>query len=119
MPRALILLTLLLPATLHAQTIREDVRAYRVRSEAAIVEELRTFLAIPNLASDTTNIERNAVALESMLKRRGIETRVLRVEGAPPVVMGELRVAGATQTIGLYAHYDGQPVEGQPWTTDP
>lgn len=119
MRRVLILVLLAVPAFLPAQTLRDDVRAYRVRSEAAIVEELRTFLAIPNLASDTKNIERNAVALEAMLKKRGIETRMLRVEGAPPVVMGELRVARATQTIGMYAHYDGQPVEGQPWTTDP
>lgn len=119
MPRALLLLSLLLPASLSAQTLRDDVRAWRVRSEAAIVEELRAFLTIPNLASDAKNIERNAVALEEMLKRRGIETRMLRVEGAPAVAMGEIRTPGATQTIGLYAHYDGQPVEGQPWTTDP
>lgn len=102
-----------------AQSIHDDVRAYRVRSEAAIVEELTAFLAIPNLASDAPNIERNAVALGELLRKRGIEPRLLRVEGAPPVVFGELRTAGAKETIAMYAHYDGQPVAGQPWTTEP
>jgi acetylornithine deacetylase/succinyl-diaminopimelate desuccinylase-like protein len=112
MPSALAFVLLL-------STLGDDVRAYRVRSEAAILDELKTFLAIPNLASDRPNIERNAVALAEMLRRHGIEPRLLRVEGAPPAVFGELRTPGAKETIALYAHYDGQPVAGQPWTTDP
>jgi acetylornithine deacetylase/succinyl-diaminopimelate desuccinylase-like protein len=39
-------------------------------------------------------------------------------EGGPPVVYGELSV-GAPRTVVLYAHYDGQPVEPERWTTPP
>ncbi|HEX5475690.1 MAG TPA: M20/M25/M40 family metallo-hydrolase [Vicinamibacterales bacterium] len=39
--------------------------------------------------------------------------------GAPPVVFGTLDRAGATRTITFYAHYDGQPVHPQDWSTPP
>ena len=86
---------------------------------AAVLEEFRQFLAIPNVASDTPNIERNAAALAEMLRRRGIEPRLLRVEGAPPVVFGELRAPNAKETLVFYAHYDGQPVDASKWVSDP
>ena len=120
MVRLLLCVFLLFAATAApAQTLRERVRAWRVESEAKIVAELRDLLAIPNVASDTPNIERNAAALSEMLRRRGIEPRLLRVEGAPPVVFGELRARGAKETLVLYAHYDGQPVDPARWASDP
>jgi hypothetical protein len=99
--------------------LREKVAGYERAHAAAILEEFRTFLAVPNIASDTANIERNAELLAAMMRRRGIETRLLRVEGAPPVVFGDLRMAGAKKTIALYAHYDGQPVDRTRWAGDP
>lgn len=95
---------------------------YRTAHEADILREFTQFLAIPNIASDTPNIERNAAMLSEMLKRRGADVKLLRVEGAPPVVFGSLDTFGATKTITFYAHYDGQPTvasdwtNGQPWT---
>jgi acetylornithine deacetylase/succinyl-diaminopimelate desuccinylase-like protein len=55
-----------------------------------------------------------------MLERRGVAARLLESPtGGPPAVFGELRAPGATQTIVLYAHYDGQPVRLADWTTPP
>ena len=99
--------------------MREAVTAYERQQAPAILEEMRAFLAIPNVASDAPNIARNAELLAAMMQRRGMETRLLRVEGAPPVVFGELRTPGATKTIALYAHYDGQPVDRSRWKGDP
>jgi len=36
--------------------------------------------------------------------------------GAPPAVYGEWNTAGATRTVVLYAHYDGQPTDPKKWT---
>ncbi len=85
----------------------------------AILKEFSDFLAIPNLASDTPNIERNAEAIVAMFAKRGIETRLLRLDGAPPLVVGNLRGGDAKRTIAFYAHYDGQPVDPSQWTTPP
>ena len=94
-------------------------RAYRIRHEREIVAELMELLAIPNLASDTTNIEKNAAALVTMLGRRGAEARLLRLEGSPPLVYGTLPGRAAKSTIAFYAHYDGQPVDPSQWKTPP
>jgi acetylornithine deacetylase/succinyl-diaminopimelate desuccinylase-like protein len=102
-----------------AAAVRERVRSYRAAHEAAILEELSGLLSIPNVASDTANIEKNAERISLALRRRGVSTELLRVPGAPPVVYGELTVAGAERTAVLYAHYDGQPVVASQWASDP
>lgn len=102
-----------------AARVRVAVHAYRQANDVAIVRELSDLLAIPNLASDTVNIRRNARHLAAMLERRGIRARLLETPGAPPAVYGELRAPGATRTIVFYAHYDGQPVDTTQWLTPP
>ena len=94
----------------------EDVRAYRLANEDRIIRELREFLAIPNIASDTPNIQKNAARLKEMLEARGIETHLLSIEGRGPTVFGKLEALGATRTVIFYAHYDGQPVDPTAWT---
>ncbi|HEV3484082.1 MAG TPA: M20/M25/M40 family metallo-hydrolase, partial [Vicinamibacterales bacterium] len=97
-----------------------DVREYRQKHERQILRELFDFLAIPNVATDEANIRRNAQHLLGMLERRGIQGRLLESPaGGPPAVFGELRTPGATKTIVMYAHYDGQPVVPSEWKTDP
>lgn len=102
-----------------APTPAQQAREWRVAHEKEIVGELLQFLAIPNVASDRENIEKNAQAIVAMFAKRGIEARLLRVEGAPPLVVADVRAPKAKQTIAFYAHYDGQPVDPSQWTTPP
>ena len=92
------------------------VRDYRMRNEDRIVRELSEFLAIPNVASDTPNIQKNAAHLVEMLEARGIETHLLPISGRGPVVFGKLISPEAERTVIFYAHYDGQPVDPSAWT---
>ena len=85
-------------------------------NEDRIIRELTEFLAIPNVASDTANIQRNAAHLVEMLEARGIETHLLPIAGRGPVVFGKLNAPDATRTVIFYAHYDGQPVDASAWT---
>lgn len=101
------------------QAIRQALQQYRTQHERAILEELLQFVAIPNVASDRENILRNAEFIQAMLARRGIAAQLLEVEGAPPVVYGELVAPDAEHTIVLYVHYDGQPVNRDAWASDP
>jgi acetylornithine deacetylase/succinyl-diaminopimelate desuccinylase-like protein len=104
-----------------AYRLRKLVRAYRLRHDKEIVGELAAFSALRNVAHDrsgTADMAANADALAAMLRRRGIASRRLEVDGSPPAVYGELRAAGARRTLVFYAHYDGQPAdpaEWQPW----
>jgi acetylornithine deacetylase/succinyl-diaminopimelate desuccinylase-like protein len=96
--------------------VAQEIRDYRMDNEDRIIRELREFLAIPNLASDMPNIQRNAALLVEMLEARGIETHLLPITGRGPVVYGKLMAPDATRTLIFYAHYDGQPVDPAAWT---
>src|SRR5512141_2243306 len=87
-----------------AAQLPSATRSYRVAHEAAILREFTDLLSIPNLASDNSNIRRNANALVAMLEHRGVAARLLELEGSPPAVLGELKTPGATRTLVLYAH---------------
>ncbi len=116
-----LLLLLLLPLPLFAQTTQQRVREYRRANEQQILAEFTTLLAIPNVASDTVNIRRNADRIMQMMKDRGLNPRLLETSShdSPPAVYGEWKTPGATRTILVYAHYDGQPTDPSHWTSGP
>ena len=114
----ILLLTSQMLLVVGAQTPVASVRAYRSAHEAEIIGDLVEALSIPNVASDSVNIRRNAAKLIEMMSRRGIHARLLEGNG-PPAIFGELKTPGATRTIGFYAHYDGQPVEPSKWASEP
>ena len=104
------------PAAISPAQVVQEVRDYRMDNEDRIVRELAEFLSIPNVASDTANIQKNAAHLVEMLEARGIETHLLPIAGRGPVVFGKLISPEATRTVIFYAHYDGQPVDSKAWT---
>src|SRR6202047_89894 len=103
-------------AAIPPAQVAEEVRNYRLNNEDRIIRELMEFLAIPNVASDTENIQKNATHLVEMLEARGIETHLLPISGRGPVVFGKLNAPDAKRTVIFYAHYDGQPVDPAAWT---
>ncbi|MCH7474397.1 MAG: M20/M25/M40 family metallo-hydrolase [Gemmatimonadetes bacterium] len=111
------------PATAAAQQSGADVaRAYRESHEAEIIGDFAELLALPNVASDSAGINRNAIYLRDALRALGIDAELLRLADqprVPPIVFGEIRVPGATRTLGVYVHYDGQPVDSSRWTHGP
>jgi acetylornithine deacetylase/succinyl-diaminopimelate desuccinylase-like protein len=113
MPCAVLAQKAVPPAPEHAA---QAVREYRMENEDRIIRELTEFLSIPNIASDTANIQKNASHLVEMLEARGIETHLLPITGRGPVVFGKLMVPEAKRTVIFYAHYDGQPVDPAAWT---
>jgi len=106
-------------ATAQGNPAAEAARQWRQQHERAIVEEFITLLAIPNIAGDRDNIQRNAEVIAQMLEQRGVVSRLVSVPGGNPVVFGELRHPGATRTIVFYAHYDGQPLDPKEWSNPP
>jgi acetylornithine deacetylase/succinyl-diaminopimelate desuccinylase-like protein len=98
------------------EQVSRQVRSYVAGHEDRIVRELQEFLAIPNVASDTENIQRDATHLVEMLEARGLEAHALAIAGRGPVVFGKLVTPEAKRTVIFYAHYDGQPVDAAAWT---
>ena len=104
------------------ELLAQSARTWRQSHERAILAEFANLLALPNVARDTPNIERNVAVLRGMLERRGLQVQVLRDGTAPPLLVADLSSPSKTaRTIAFYAHYDGQPTDtlswrGLPWT---
>jgi acetylornithine deacetylase/succinyl-diaminopimelate desuccinylase-like protein len=99
---------------------RDAVRAWREAHEKAIVADFVTFLAMPNVATNVADVERNAAYIQGQLKVRGFETRLLTAEpGTPPSVFAQMKAPRAIRTVIFYAHYDGQPIGQRGWISDP
>jgi len=108
------------PAKVQAQTSGAEVaRAFREANGPRILREYAALLSLPNVASDSAGIWRNAEYIRDALARLGVNARLLTLPGANPIVFGELRAPDATRTLGLYVHYDGQPADATNWTHDP
>jgi acetylornithine deacetylase/succinyl-diaminopimelate desuccinylase-like protein len=101
-------------AQVQAPAWAPKVTAWVAANQAPILGELLDLLTIPNVAADRENIRRNAEHLRGLLSRRGFTAELLETDGNP-LVYGELKVAGATRTLLLYMHYDGQPVDPKGW----
>src|SRR5437016_9700106 len=88
-------LLLLAACCAHGQaTLRDSVHQYVRAHEPEILRDYAALLAIPNVASDRQNIQRNADRIVELLRARGVEARLLETPGAPPLVYGEIKVPG-------------------------
>ena len=87
-----------------------QVRSWVTANRDPIKRELVELLSIPNVAADRPAIRRNAEHLRAMLGKRGFAAELLETTGNP-LVYGELKSPGASRTLLLYCHYDGQPVD--------
>ncbi len=94
-------------------------RAWRQGHEPAILREFSELLSYANVASDAPAVRRTAAYVRERLEAVGVEAELLELDGAPPIVYGELNVPGATRTLGIYVHYDGQPADPGNWTHAP
>jgi len=65
----------------------------------------------PSVSARKEGIEECAALVEKMLKEIGASTKVLRIEGAAPLVYGEIKSNKSPKTIMFYNHYDVQPEE--------
>lgn len=102
----------------QGQTIQNKVREYRKANEHKLLKEYLSLLSIPNVASDVDNIRKNAAFIMEMMRRRGLSPRLLEAQtpNTPPVVFAEWTTPGATRTVIIYAHYDGQPTDPRQWS---
>src|SRR4051812_42256463 len=59
-------------------------RNWRQQHERAILDEFVALLAIPNIAADRVNIQRNAESIAQMMQKRGVPARLVSVTGGNP-----------------------------------
>ncbi len=104
---------------LHAQPGIEIFDRHIEKNGAQILGDFATLLSYPNVAADLPNINKNAGYIVAELKKRGVEAKLLRMVGTPPIIYGYLPAENSDRTLALYVHYDGQPVDKTRWKNDP
>ena len=97
----------------------EAARSYRTAHGAEILTAFAELLTLPNVGSDSVGIHQNAEYIKDAFEKRGVDIELLKLPGAPPLIYGEINTPGATRTLGIYVHYDGQPVDETRWTHGP
>src|SRR4051794_24146181 len=97
-----------------ADPVSEFVR----QNQKRILTDFVTLLEIPNEASDTNNIHRDADWIVAAMNRRGLAPRLLKSKdpATPDGIYGEYKTPGAKRTLLFYAHYDGQPADADEWS---
>jgi acetylornithine deacetylase/succinyl-diaminopimelate desuccinylase-like protein len=115
----LLLLFLIVPQLAAAETPVDVAREYRQEHGARILGEYAILLRIPNVEGDSVNLGRNADLLVELFGQRGADMELLEIPGAVPLVTGQLTAPSATRTLGIYVHYDGQPVDESKWPQSP
>ena len=93
-------------------------RAHRERSGWDILDEFAGLLALPNVSHDLGDVVINGEAIFDAFDRRGADTVTVAYEGVAPLVVARIGGEGP-ETIGFYAHYDGQPVDPAQWSDAP
>jgi len=82
------------------------------------VDELRDLCTIPSETDAFPELERAAEWVEQRLRAAGAEVTVLREDGVPPLVVGEL--GSGPRTLIAVQHYDVQPAAPLDlWETGP
>ena len=106
------------PAATDLGKIIGAIDEYRGGHEAIILNDFVDLLALPNVAQNLDDMERNADHITGLLESRGFTTRRLHAGGSP-YIYAELTNPGAAETVLLYAHFDGQPVQAENWAYAP
>lgn len=75
------------------------------------VQDISRLVSQPSVSARNEGLDECAEILERMMKEIGIETRVLKIEGSPPLVYGSIKSSRSKKTILFYNHYDVQPEE--------
>lgn len=114
-----ILFIICFSVTATASQVGDDVRQWRVNNEQSIVDRFAGLLSIPNVASDTVNIRKNANLISEILQDAGMQVELLELDGANPAIYAERLSPDADKTIMIYIHYDGQPVNPDNWSSNP
>ena len=109
MKKLLTLTFLLLLFTAHSQD------SILIKSKVAnAIGELREFVAIPNDALNSDDIDSNPFWLRKNFTERGFNSTILETEGLP-LFFAALPMDDNKPTILFYMHLDGQSVDATKW----
>ena len=103
----------LLALLLFTSVFSQDSTALKSQVAQAI-QDLREFIAIPNDALNSDDIDDNIFWLKKQFEQRGFNTAILNTENLP-LFFAALPMDDSKPTVLIYMHFDGQSVDPSKW----
>jgi acetylornithine deacetylase/succinyl-diaminopimelate desuccinylase-like protein len=103
----------------HEVPSADAVRRWRREHAAEVLGEFVGLVALESVTGDVPALRRNADEIVDRLRARGVEAEAVGPDGVAPLVIGRVPGRPGAPRLGLYAHYDGQPVTPADWATPP
>lgn len=110
--------SVLAESQLEIAQVRALADQHVAQSGGRMLAEFGEFLSLPNVASNQSDMFRNAQWIERYLQPWGFQSEVVSA-GTGYYVLAERQVKNAERTVLIYAHFDGQPVAAWNWATPP
>ena len=107
----LVLLGLLPFSALAAHDWNDEVTDATQKNFAEYLD----LLAIPDVADNAADIQRNAAFLQRAFEKRGFAAQLLPNPANRPLVLAKLAGPAGAKTILFYIHFDGQPIVPEEW----
>lgn len=89
----------------------QEALKYVDKNLNTFIEELKVLCSIPSISAQNLGIEESVTKITEIMESSGIESRILRLENANPLVYGEYIPESYEKTIIFYNHYDVQPAD--------
>ncbi len=86
------------------------VREYIHDNQDRFLKDIARLVAQPSVSARNEGVEECALLVKRMIEEIGGTTKMLKLEGAPTLVYGEV-ASSSKKTLLFYNHYDVQPVE--------
>jgi acetylornithine deacetylase/succinyl-diaminopimelate desuccinylase-like protein len=86
------------------------VREYVHENQDRFLKDIARLVAQPSISAKNEGVEECALLVKKMIEEVGGTVRMLKIDGAPTLVYGEVP-SKSKKTILFYNHYDVQPVE--------
>ena len=90
-------------------TLDSKLREYMHENQARFVQDIIRLASQPSVSARNEGLDECAELAKQMILEAGGESRIIRMEGAPPLVYGEIRSSRSARTLLFYNHYDVQP----------
>jgi acetylornithine deacetylase/succinyl-diaminopimelate desuccinylase-like protein len=101
------------------EAVLDAVRDWRREHSADVLAGFADLLAIDNVTGDVPALRRNAAEIVARFRARGAEVEAVGPDGVAPLVVGRIPARPGAPRLGVYVHYDGQPVTPADWATPP